>query len=89
MTDNTLFSKTIYSDEEKFTEVRLTVNDFRGVEYLGLREYYMDFDEQWYPTNKGITIPLSILCTKNLLTALLELVSEAESNELIKEILPK
>jgi hypothetical protein len=44
--------------EEDYSQVRLTVNEFRGKEYLHLREYYIDFDEEWHPTPKGLAIEL-------------------------------
>ena len=38
-----VYEHVIHYDEEKQTQVRVTVNTFRGIEYLSLRKYYMDF----------------------------------------------
>ena len=37
--------QTIISEKESGDEqVRLTINEFKGVEYIHLRKYYLDFD---------------------------------------------
>lgn len=72
-------------EEFDHKQVRLTINEFRGVEYLHLREYYQDMDESWLPSNKGVAIPLTIENSKELFAGLLEILSLAESKELILE----
>lgn len=67
------------------TQIRLTINEFREIEYISLREYYMDFDEQWRPSNKGITVPLTIPVTQELFKGLTEILSLAESKTLLEE----
>ena len=38
--------------------VKVTINEFREVLYLHIREYAMDGDTgQWYPTKSGFSIP--------------------------------
>lgn len=66
-------------------QIRLVVNEFKEVEYLHLREYYMDFDEAWLPSNKGVSMPLTLENSRELLAGLLEILSLAESKELIIE----
>lgn len=66
-------------------QIRLTINVFREVEYIHLREYYQDMDENWIPSQKGISMPLSLDNTKELFAGLLEILSLAESKELILE----
>ena len=78
-----IYSKVIH--EETHREVRLTINEFNGIEYLHLREYYQDFDEEWKHGSKGIGIPLDIENSKQLFTALAEIISLAESKEVIEE----
>ena len=78
-----IYSKVIH--EEPHREVRLTINEFNGIEYLHLREYYQDFDEEWKHGNKGIGIPLDMENSKQLFTALAEIISLAESKEVIEE----
>lgn len=69
--------------EGEYNQVRLVVNEFRGVEYLHLRKYYMNFDEEWAPSNEGISIPLDIENSRELFIGLTEILSLAESKEII------
>jgi hypothetical protein len=66
-------------------QVRLVINEFNDVEYLHLRKYYMDFDETWKPSNEGISFPLDMQNTKELFTGLVEILSLAESRDIIIE----
>jgi hypothetical protein len=66
-------------------QIRLVINEFRGIEYLHVREYYQDFDENWCPSNKGVSMPLTINNSKELFSGLLEILSLAESKDLILE----
>ena len=77
---------------EKDTEqIRLVINTFRGVEYLSLRKYYLDLDEEWLPSREGITIPIDLENVQELFTGLVEVLSLAESKTILenefKEIL--
>jgi hypothetical protein len=77
------YSKIILS--EPYKQVRLTINEFREQEYLHLREYYLDFDEEWKPTDKGIAIPLELETSKELFVAFSEIISLAESKQVLEE----
>ena len=70
---------------EPFRQIRLTINEFREEEYLHLREYYLDFEEEWKPTNKGIAIPLELDTSKELFIALSEIISLAENKQVLEE----
>jgi hypothetical protein len=84
MTEPTdIYSRIILQDE--FKQVRLTINEFREVEYLHLREYYLGFEEEWLPTDKGIAIPLELETSKELFVALSEIISLAESKTILEE----
>ena len=37
-------------NEKDNQQIRLVINTFRGVEYLSLRKYYLDFEENWLPS---------------------------------------
>jgi len=69
-----------------FKQVRLYINEFREQEYLHIREYYLDFDEEWKPTPKGISIPLEIETSKELFIAISEILSLAESKKVLEEV---
>lgn len=79
-----IYSRIITNDGLK--QVRLYINEFRDQEYLHIREFYLDFDEEWKPTPKGISIPLEIETSKELFIAISEILSLAESKKVIEEI---
>ena len=79
------YSRIIHYDEVKQIQVRLTINTFRGVEYLHLRKYYLDFNEEWKPTSDGIAMPLDFDNSRELFSGLVEILSLAESKSVIEE----
>jgi len=80
-----LYEKIVYQDEAKENQVRLVVSSFKGVEYLHLRRYYMDFDEEWHPSSQGVAMPMDLDITVELFKGLAEIMSLAESRETIEE----
>ena len=80
-----VYEKIIHYDEVKEVQVRLTINSFRGVEYLHLRKYYLDFEEEWKPSSEGIAMPLDFDNSRNMFEGLTEIISLAESKEIIEE----
>lgn len=83
MDDEEIYSRIIHSTED--FQVRLTINRFRGVEYLHLRKYYLDFSEVWMPTKDGVAMPLDLSNSKELFIALVEILSLAESKTVIED----
>ena len=81
---DTEYERIIHEDELKQNQVRLTVNVFRGVEYMHLRKYYMDFNEEWKPSNEGIALPLDFNNCRELFAGLVEILSLAESKDIIE-----
>jgi len=45
----------------------------------------MDFDEEWKPTPEGIAMPLDFSNSRELFSGLIEILSLAESKEIIEE----
>lgn len=80
------YTRVIHYDSSKEIQVRLTVNIFRGIEYLGLRKFYLDFDEEWKPSPEGVSIPLDLSNSRELFIGLCEILSLAEADEIVKEI---
>ena len=80
-----IYEKIIHYDEVKEVQIRLTINSFRGVEYLHLRKYYLDFEEEWKPSSEGIAMPLDFDNSRNMFEGLTEIISLAESKEIIEE----
>ena len=83
------YSRVIHYDEVKEIQVRLTINTFRGVEYMHVRKYYLDFTEEWKPSTEGVAMPISIENSRELLVGLVSIISQAESSEVINSILGK
>ena len=79
------YSRVIHYDKVKEQQVRLTINTFRGIEYMHLRKYYMDFDEEWKPTPEGVAMPLDLTNSRELFAGLIEILSLDESKSLIEE----
>ena len=80
-----MYERIVHYDEEKEVQIRLTVSTFRGIEYLHLRKYYLSFDEEWCPTPEGIAFPLDFNNSRELFAGLVEILSLAESKEIIEE----
>jgi hypothetical protein len=53
-----VYEKEIGYNEAKHEKIFVMVNTFRETEYLHIRKYYQDFDEEWKPTRNGIAMPL-------------------------------
>ena len=78
------YSRIIHVSEDNNVQVRLTVNTFRGVEYLHLRKYYQSFEEEWLPTKEGVALPLDLTNSYELFTGLVEILSLAESKNILE-----
>mgnify|MGYP001273908163 FL=1 len=78
------YEKVISINEDNSEQVRLVVNSFRGKEYLHLRKYYQDFDEQWKPSKDGIAMSIDFDNTRELFQGLVEIISLAESKEILE-----
>lgn len=78
-----LYYRVVHTNEKDNSQVRLVVNEFRGVEYLHLRQYYLDFEEEWKPTDKGVSMPIDLVNTRELFAGLIEVLSLAESKQVI------
>ena len=72
-------------NEKDNQQIRLVINTFRGIEYISLRKYYLDFEEEWLPSKEGISIPLDLENTQELFTGLVEILSLAESKSIIED----
>lgn len=78
-----MYDRIVYEDATY--QWRVTVNEFRGIEYFHLRKYILDFDETWVPIKEGATFPLDLNNVRELFIALLEILSMGESKKDIQE----
>ncbi len=70
--------------EKEAEQVRLVINTFRGVEYISLRKYYLNFEEEWLPSKEGMTMPLDLDNSRELFVGLVEILSLAESKSILE-----
>lgn len=80
-----LYEKIIYENEDKGYQLRLVVNEFRGVQYIHLRKYFLSFDDGFIPTKEGASMAASIQNVYSLLDGLIEICSKEESISAVSE----
>jgi hypothetical protein len=76
---DTLYEKIISENEEKGTQLRLVVSEFRDVQYVHLRKYFLSYDEGFLPSSEGASFPATIQSIYALLDGLIEICSKEES----------
>lgn len=85
MNSETLMSEIVSESEDGFEQIRVTVNEFRDIQYLHIRKYYMDFDEEWLPTPQGIAIPVTLTNISSLFRALTKILADSEVLDTVLE----
>lgn len=78
-----LYEKLIYQNDDKFYQLRLVVNEFRGTQYVHIRKYFLSYEGEYIPSKEGISMAASIANIYSLLDGLLEIVSKEEAIEAI------
>lgn len=78
-----IYEKIIQETEHE--QVRLTVSTFKDIEYLSIRKYYLDFEEEWKPSNQGISMPIDFDNSRNLFQGLVEILSLAEAKNILEQ----
>ena len=73
-----LIETVILENDAKGIQYRFTISEFRDVTYIGIREWYQDFDGEFAPSNNGMTLPYSLHTTSRLYGALTSILSDAE-----------
>ena len=88
-----IYEKIISETKEGTEQIRLTINEFRGVEYLHLRKYYLDFEGEFKPSKDGVAMSLDFENSKALFEGLVEILSLAAAKGILethfKDILDK
>ena len=80
-----LYEKVIYNNEAKFYELRLTVSEFRGIQYVNVRKYFLSYEGEYIPSKEGVSMEASMTNVLNLLDGLMELCSIEESKDMINK----
>lgn len=68
----------IADNPAKGVQYRFTISEFRETYYIGVREWYQDFDGEFAPSNNGFTLPYSLHTVARLFSALSEVLSKGE-----------
>lgn len=69
-------SYVIYRKEGE--QIRLTVSEFRGNLYLGIRYWLEDIKGDWFPTKSGFSFPYTLETTSALFQAFTKILSNSE-----------
>jgi len=77
------YEKLIYENEVKGYQLKLVVNEFRGVQYVHIRKYFLSYEGEYLPSKEGVSMEASINNILALLEGLIELCSKEESSEAI------
>ena len=77
------YEKVIYENQHKAYQLRLVVNEFRGIQYVHLRKYFLTYEGDYQASKEGVSMEASISNIYNLLDGLLEIVSKEEAIEAI------
>lgn len=80
-----IYERVLHVEEDKGYQVRLSINTFKGIEYLHVRKYYKDFDGEWAPSVQGVAMPLTFDNSRELFSALVEILSLAESKDILEK----
>lgn len=83
MEEPELYEKLIYENQDKFYQLRLVVNEFRGKQYVHIRKYFMTYEGDYQASREGISMEASMNNIFSLLDGLMEICSKEESTELI------
>lgn len=81
------YEKLIYENLDKGYQYRLTYSVFRDVEYVHLRKYFLTYEGDFLPSKEGASIPATIQNTYSMLDGLLDIVSQQEGWDTVKQYL--
>ena len=85
MSDELLYKKMIYDNQDKFYQLNLTVSEFREKFYVNVRKYFLSYDGEYIPSKEGISMEASISNVLSLLDGLIDIVSKEEAIDLIDD----
>lgn len=72
---------------EKFVQWRLTINTFRGKEYVHIRKYFLSYEGEFIPSREGACIEVNIQRLAALTSAFFKTLSHAEAVDQVLEYL--
>ena len=78
-----LYEKLIYDNQDKFYQLRLVANEFKGKQYVHIRKYFQTYEGDYQASREGVSMEASISNILSLLDGLVELVSKEEAVDTI------
>ena len=83
--DEPEYQRVLFEHPDKGYQYRLTLSEFRDVQYLNIRKYFLTYEGDYVPSKEGASIPATMSNILALLDALIELCSDAEANDTISK----
>ena len=80
-----LYEKLIYDNQDKFYQLRLVANEFKGKQYVHIRKYFQTYEGDYQASREGVSMEASISNILSLLDGLVELVSKEEATTVINK----
>lgn len=77
------YEKLIYENEAKGYQLKLVVNEFRGIQYVHLRKHFLSYEGEYIPSKEGISMEASMDNILSLLDGLMEIVSYEEAKDTV------
>jgi len=85
MSEEPLYEKLIYENQDKFYQLKLVVNEFREKQYVHIRKYFQTYEGDYQASKEGVSMEASINNIFSLLDGLIEICSKEEATDLINE----
>jgi len=85
MSEEVLYEKLIYENQDKFYQLKLVVNEFREKQYVHIRKYFQTYEGDYQASKEGVSMEASINNIFSLLDGLIEICSKEEATDLINE----
>ena len=80
-----LYEKIVYHNEDKFYQLRLVANEFKGKQYIHIRKYFQTYEGEYQASKEGISMEASISNILSLLDGLIDLVAKEEAIDSIDD----
>jgi len=85
MSEEVLYEKLIYENQDKFYQLKLVVNEFKEKQYVHIRKYFQTYEGDYQASKEGVSMEASINNIFSLLDGLIEICSKEEATDLINE----
>lgn len=80
------YVQVLHENLDKGIQIRLVVSDFRELEYIHFRKYFLDMDGNWVPSKEGVSMPLTISGVTALCYGIAEVLSATEFNNILLKV---